>query len=94
MSAIEVIKQHASHIEARYGVARIGVFGSHARGEQGARSDVDILVEFKQGQKTFDNFMELKAYLEGALGAPVDLVTPKALKPQIKESVLLETLYA
>ncbi len=45
-----------------YGVKRIGLFGSYVRGEQGLESDVDILVEFESGMKTFDNYMGLKFF--------------------------------
>jgi len=57
-----------------YGVEKIGLFGSYVKGEQRLGSDVDILVEFKRGMKTFDNYMGLKFFLEDLLGCKVDLV--------------------
>lgn len=62
-------------LRERFGVARIGIFGSAARGEDRPESDVDILVEFAPGETTFRNFMELALYLEGFFGRRVDLVT-------------------
>jgi predicted nucleotidyltransferase len=75
------------HIK-KYGVKRIGLFGSFIRNEQKETSDADILVEFEKGMKTFDNYMELKFYLEKLLNCKVDLVIADALKPQIKPYVM------
>ena len=80
------------HIK-KYGVKRIGLFGSFIRSEQKETSDVDVLVEFEKGMKTFDNYMELKFYLEKLLGNNVDLVIADALKPQIKPRVMKEIEY-
>jgi predicted nucleotidyltransferase len=77
----------------KFGVRRIGVFGSFARNQQKETSDVDVLVEFEKGMKTFDNYMELKFYLEKLLGTRVDLVIADALKPQIKPYVMKEIEY-
>jgi len=57
-------------------------------------SDVDILIEFKGGYETFDNYMELKFFLEGLFGRKVDLVTIDALRPQLKQDILKEVSYA
>lgn len=54
-------------------------------------SDVDILVEF-EGSVTFDRYMDLKFYLEDCLGKKVDLVSRRALKPQIRETVEQELI--
>ena len=70
-----------------YGVKRIGLFGSFARGEQTDLSDVDVLVEFHQDQKTFDNYMDLKYFLEELLDRKVDLVIAEAIKPDIKANI-------
>ena len=67
----------------RFGVKKLGVFGSAARDDMRSGSDVDILVEF-QDAATFDNYMDLKAYLEALLGTAVDLVTEEALKPRMR----------
>ncbi len=94
MNAIEILKKHEGEIKKKYGIAKIGVFGSFARGEGKEDSDVDILVEFKDGFKTFDNYMDLKFFLEDIFYRGVDLVTLKALKPQLKEYILQEAIYA
>jgi len=77
----------------RLGVRRCGLFGSFARGEQGEQSDVDILVEFEEGRKTFDNFMGLAFFLEDLFGRKVDLLTPESLSPYIGPHILREVEY-
>ncbi|MBI5181164.1 MAG: nucleotidyltransferase family protein [Nitrospirae bacterium] len=94
MSAVEMLKKQEATIKKKYGVKKIGVFGSFAKGREKAGSDVDVLVEFEEGYKTFDNYMELKFFLEDLFSRRVDLVTIKALKPQLKEDILQEVIYA
>lgn len=77
-----------------FGVKNIGLFGSFARGEQTDHSDIDILVEFHNDQKTFDNFMDLKFFLEDMLGRKVDLVILEAVKPDLKSSINGSVRYA
>ncbi len=77
----------------RLGVRRCGLFGSFARGEQNDGSDVDILVEFEEGRKTFDNFMALAFFLEDLFGRKVDLLTPESLSPHFGHYILNEVEY-
>lgn len=72
---------------------RLGLFWSFLRGEQTDASDVDPLVEFESGQKTFDHFMELVFLVEDLLGRPVELVTPETLSPHIGPRILQELRY-
>ena len=76
----------------RLGVQSLALFGSVVRGTQRPDSDIDILVEF-EGRATFDRYMELKFFLEELLGAPVDLVTHKALRPSLRPSIEREAIY-
>ena len=78
----------------KYGVKRIGIFGSIARASQTSGSDIDILVEFEKGKKGFDNYMELKFFLEKLFRQKVDLVIREALKSMIKDTILKEVSYA
>ena len=75
------------------GVKRFGLFGSFARGSQHPESDIDLLVEFEPGRKSFDGFMNLSFFLEELLGRKVDLVTPESLSPYIGPKILAEVEY-
>ena len=90
---LQTIRKSSSQIY-KFGVRRIGVFGSYIKGSQTATSDVDILVEFDPTQKTFDNYMDLKFFLEDLFGTKVDLVIKKALKPSLRPYILGEVVYA
>lgn len=76
-----------------FGVARIGLFGSAVRGESTAKSDIDLLVEFLPGKKTYKNFFASSEYLEKVFDRPVDLVTPQALSPYMKSRIDSEISY-
>lgn len=76
------------------GVSRLGLFGSFARGEQNPDSDIDLLVEFAPGEKTFDAFMQLSFLLEEILEHPVELVTVESLSPYIGPHILKEVEFA
>jgi uncharacterized protein len=79
IEAIDLLRSHANYIKTSSAVKRIGIFGSFARGEQKASSDIDILVEFEK--PTFRNFMNLSFYLEDLLGREVDLVLSRGYIP-------------
>jgi hypothetical protein len=74
-----------------FGVKRLGLFGSCARGEASAKSDLDFVVEFSQ--KSFDAYMDLKDFLEGLFGCPVDLVLTNTIKPRLRKPILSEAVY-
>lgn len=89
---LEQLRAAAPDMKERFGVRKIGVFGSAARGEAGPESDVDVLVEFDD--PAFDRYMDLKFYLEDLFGRPCDLVIEESLKEDLRGSVLNEVLYA
>jgi hypothetical protein len=90
--AIEAkLREYKPILEHRYCVKKISVFGSYARNEQKDNSDIDIIVEFYR--PVGFQFINLKIFLEEILNKKVDLVTPNALKPQIKEKILREVSY-
>jgi predicted nucleotidyltransferase len=88
---LDVLHHHRDKLR-RLGVRRIGLFGSAARGEASAASDLDFLVEFDR--KTFDAYMDVKELLEGLFARRIDLVVADALKPQLRPRILQETVYA
>ena len=93
MDALAILRKHESVLKKRFGIAKIGIFGSFARGEERPDSDIDVLVAFRNGEKTFDNFMGIKFYLEDVYGRKIDLVTEAALKPLIRDPILAEVVY-
>lgn len=76
-----------------FGVARLSLFGSFARDEGGDDSDVDLLVEFSRPIGLFE-FVRLQRQLGELVGHRVDLVTPAALKPQLRDRILHEAVVA
>lgn len=90
---LELLKKNREVLQREFGVRRIGVFGSYARGEESAKSDIDLIVEFETGKKTFDNFMNLAFYLEQLFGKKVDLLTPEGISPYIRPFIERETVY-
>jgi predicted nucleotidyltransferase len=89
---LSLIEAHEEQIRA-FGVRRLGLFGSFLRGQQDQNSDVDLLVEFDAGRKTFDAFINLAFFLEDLLGRRVELVTPESLSPHIGPHILKEVKY-
>jgi predicted nucleotidyltransferase len=88
----KTLKKYKPFLKEKFKVRKIGIFGSYRRGEESESSDIDILVEFYEPIGW--EFIDLKEFLEKLLGRKVDLVTKKALKPQIKNKILKEIIYA
>ncbi|MGA1795752.1 MAG: nucleotidyltransferase family protein [bacterium] len=78
---LKTLKQHSDTLK-KYGVKRIGLFGSYVRGEQRDDSDIDFLIELEK--PSFDNFMDLAFYLEDLFGKKVELITNGSLSPYIQ----------
>ena len=89
---LKKIKDNKPSISS-FGVKTLGVFGSYIKDEQNSSSDLDILVEFETGQKSFDNLIGLLNFLEDLFNMKVDLVTKEALSPHIGPSILNEVIY-
>ena len=90
---LNVLEENQSRLRA-LGVRKIGLFGSYVRGEQHPHSDIDLLVEFDPGRKTFNRFMELSFFLEEVLENRIELVTIESLSPYIGPHILKEVEYA
>ena len=89
---LSLVQEHQSQIRS-YGIRRLGLFGSFVRGQQSSDSDIDVLVEFEPGRKTFDNFVHAAFFLEDLFGRRVELVTREALSPHIGPHILREVEY-
>ena len=90
--AFERIQSHQSALKL-FGAARLGLFGSFVRSEQKPESDVDIVVEFVEGKKTFRNFMNMADYLEKVLNRKVDLLTWDGMASFVQREVEKEVEY-
>lgn len=94
MDPLTLLKLHEAELRTQFGVEKIGIFGSFARGEERIDSDVDVLVTFKDGQKTFEHYRDCKFYLEDLFGRTVDLVIESAVKYHLKPYIFSEIVYA
>jgi predicted nucleotidyltransferase len=88
-----LINQNMIILKSEFEVEKLAIFGSVSRGESTAKSDIDILVEFKKPISLF-KFVELENHLSNILGKKVDLSTKRALKQAVKKTVLKEAVYA
>ena len=89
---LNLLRAHKPALAARFGVTELALFGSFARDQATDRSDVDILVVF-DGPATSKSYFGVQFYIEDLLGRSVDLVTDKALRPEIRPYVERESLY-
>jgi len=92
-SILAALAAHRARIR-ELGVRRIGIFGSFVRGEEREESDIDILVEFEEGRRSFDTYMDLKFFPEDLFRRKVDLVDRDAIKPDLIPYILRSVRYA
>lgn len=90
--ALSLLAQHRIVLADRFGVTTLALFGSTARGSAGSASDVDVLVAF-DGPATSARYFGVQFYLEDLLGCAVDLVTEKALRPELRPAIQSEAVY-
>jgi len=86
------LKNIQPELHEKYGVSKIGVFGSFSRGNEVRDSDIDILVEFDKDIDIFE-FIALKDFLSEFLSRKIDLVTEDAIKPLMKDDIMKEVVY-
>jgi len=91
----DILNKLAENIRTirKFGVKRIGLFGSAVRGEMKIGSDIDILVEFEEGGEKFANLINLYFYLQDLLSKKIDLVTPESISPYLAPYILKEVKY-
>lgn len=88
---LKLLEENRQSIRS-FGVRRLGIFGSYARGEQKEDSDMDFLVEFEEA--TLENYLDLRDFLEELFGRPVDLVFADTVKPRLRPIIFNEVVYA
>lgn len=81
-----------AELALRFGVTRLALFGSVARDDERADSDVDVLVAF-DGPATSSRFFGVQFFLEDLFGRPVDLVTERALRPELRTNIEREAIH-
>jgi predicted nucleotidyltransferase len=89
--AVRLLKAHKSALAEQFGVIRLALFGSTVRDAAGPDSDIDILVKF-DGPATSARYFGVQFYLEDLLGQPVDLVTHKALREELRPFIEREAV--
>jgi predicted nucleotidyltransferase len=95
MTRAQVLKQLAHSkptLVSRYGVTDLALFGSTVRDSARIDSDIDILVSF-DGPATSERYFGVQFFLEDLLGRPVDLVTDKALRPELRPFIEREAVH-
>ena len=89
---LDFLKNHRQEIEKNFGVQKIGLFGSYARGEAVENSDIDIAVEI-ESKNSYRSFFSLLHFLEDGLKQKIDLGIEHSLKPVAKKRILEEIIY-
>lgn len=89
---LQLLTEHKPVLAQRFGVVRLVLFGSVVRDAAKAGSDVDVLVAF-DGPATSARYFGVQFYLEDLLGSPVDLVTEKALRPELRPFIEKEAVH-
>lgn len=90
--ALELLVQSKPVLMERYGVTHLALFGSMVRDAAQSNSDIDILVAF-DGPATSARYFGVQFYLEDLFGRPVDVVTEKALRAELRPFVESEAVH-
>jgi predicted nucleotidyltransferase len=90
---IEYLRTNKNLLHDRFGVTRMGIFGSFAQETQTVSSDVDMVVEFESDRKNIHSFLKLKRFLEKELARKVDLGFVHSLKPAVRTSIKDRIIY-
>lgn len=92
---LNFLKSNKKHLEERFNITKIGLFGSFALNEYNASSDIDLLVEFKKNTPDiFEKKQELRQLFKSKFNREVDICSIKYIKPYIKDYILSQAIYA
>ena len=89
----EFLANHKEEMAQRFGVVKIGLFGSYARGEADEDSDIDIAIEMAADQKNLHNFLAFKRHLEETFSKKVDIGIESSLKSEARKTIEKEIIY-
>jgi predicted nucleotidyltransferase len=90
---VTYLKINKALLYDKFGVTRLGVFGSFVEDEQTESSDIDMVVEFEKDKKNIHSFLQLKRFLERELSRKVDLGFEHALKPIVRQTIKEKITY-
>ena len=90
---VAYLREKKAFFHERFGVTRIGIFGSFTQGAQDGESDIDLLVDFERSKKNIHTFFQLKRLLEKELSRNIDLGLENSLKPIVRENIEGKVIY-
>ena len=90
---VAYLKNNKRFFYDKFGVTRMGLFGSFVRGDQTRSSDIDMIVEMEKGRKNIHSFLQLKRFLEKELAKKIDLGFEHSLKPTVRDRIKGQIIY-
>ena len=90
---VAYLRDKKTYFNEKFGVTRIGIFGSFAQGGQTIKSDIDLVVEFEKSRKNIHSFLQLRRLLEKELSRKVALGFEHSLKPIVRENIKGKIIY-
>jgi predicted nucleotidyltransferase len=87
------LRNKKAFFREKFGVTRMGVFGSFSQGAQNTKSDIDLVVDFDKGSKNIHTFLQLRRLLEKDLSRKVDLGFERSLKPIVRDKIQGKVIY-
>jgi hypothetical protein len=90
---VAYLRENKALFHDRFGVTRMGIFGSFVRDDQVSSSDIDMVVEIEKGKKNIHSFLQLKRVLERDLAREIDLGFEHSLKPIVREKLKGQIIY-
>jgi uncharacterized protein len=90
---VAYLRNKKAYFREKFGVTRMGVFGSFSQGAQNTKSDIDLVVEFEKSRKNIHTYLQLRRLLEKELSRKVDLGFEHSLKPLVRERIKRKVIY-
>ncbi len=91
LQVIKILKEHRKELEDKFGIVSIKIFGSYVKNKQTHKSDLDLIVEFKN-PPGFIKLMSIEEEISNLLGIKVDLLTEEGISPYLREHILKEAI--